>query len=189
MVMRVACIIFLNILFHVETLAQSKDIFRCLTLNASKCGIIFSNYNYFNKIGILLQDTCSSFNRFDRNFYSGVRSLTTPAFYYRAIIVDSTTAISIEAQPKESSKYRSNKMKKNIANVNKKFIRLYAGFVNEVGDTCVVIQYVTNREYLKDKYYCKQLNLIAEKRRSLRFAVFEKIVNKWVVRSSFPYDF
>jgi hypothetical protein len=190
--MRLTCIIFLSIFLGIKTSAQEGHSFPCLTLNASKSGVIFSNNDYFNKIGILLQDTCSSFNRFDRNFYSGQSGLVTPLLYYNAIIVDSTTAISIEAQLKGVVTQRSKAMKIGVANASKKlrkFIRLYAGFVNEIGDTCVVIQYVTNREYAKGKYYSKQLDLIAAKNRPLRFVVFEKKMTEWAIRSSFPYDF
>lgn len=189
--MRVFFIVIFCILFGYRVLSQERSSIPCLTLNASKNGVLFSNNTYFDKVGILLQDTCSSFNRFDRSFFYGQSIPNTQAFY-QAIIVDSITALSIEAQLKGSIAQLSDSVPVNIINGSKKirkFIRLYAGFINDKGDTCVVIQYVTNREYAKDGYYDKQLNLIASKNRPLRFVVFEKRADKWKIKSSFPNNF
>lgn len=192
MIKQIICIFFLSTLLGTRISAQKRNLIPCLTLNASKSGIIFSNYIYFNKFGILLQDTCSSFNRFDRSFFSGQNGSDTTLFYYDAIIVDSSTAISIEAQLKKTIKLQTDSNKIGISNSSKKirkFIRLYSGFVSDSRDTCVVVQYVTNHEFDKGSYYSKQLDLIAAINRPLRFVVFEKKVKEWTIRNSFPYDF
>jgi hypothetical protein len=189
--MRLFCTAFFCMLLGYRALSQASSSIPCLTLNALKNGVLFENNTYFNKVGVLFQDTCSSFNRFDRSFFYGQKMPITPAFY-QAIIVDSTTALSIEVQLKDTIVKPSDSVQVDVINGSRKvrkFIRLYAGFINEIGDTCVVIQYVTNREYAKDRYYSKQLNLIAAKNRPLRFIVFEKRANKWRIRSLFPHDF
>lgn len=50
---------------------------------------------------------------------------------------------------------------------------MYAGFVTAAGDTCIVVQHLTNHEYVNDIYYIRQLNLLAAKNRILRFILFE----------------
>lgn len=189
--MRLGCMFFLSMLLLSKTYSQDATLLPCLTLNASKNGIAFSNNNYFSKIGILIQDTCSSFNRFDRNFYPDSGSVNRLPFY-KAIIVDSITAISIEDQLKRGVVHRSDNNTEGVSNASeklRKFIRLYAGFISVDRDTCVVVQYVTKREYKKESYYSKQLDLIAAKNRSLKFVVFEKSIRGWIIRSSFPNDF
>ncbi len=189
--MRVFFIVIFYMFLGYRAMTQEQSSIPCLTLNASKNGVLFSNNIYFNKVGVLLQDTCSSLNRFDRNFFYGQSIPITQAFY-QAIIVDSITAMSIEAQLKGSIAQLSDSVPVNIINGSKKirkFIRLYAGFINDNRDTCVVVQYVTNREYAKGRYYNKQLDLIASKNRPLRFIVFEKKADEWKIRSSFPNNF
>lgn len=191
MIMRVFFIVFLCTLLGYRALSQEWSSIPCLTLNASKNGVLFSNNIYFTKIGVLLQDTCSSFNRFDRNFFYR-QSIPIKNSFYKAIIVDSITAMSIEAQLKGSIDQLSDNVPINIIDGSRKirkFIRLYAGFINDNRDTCVLVQYLTNREYAKDRYYSKQLNLIASKNRPLRFIVFEKSADNWKIRSLFPSNF
>ena len=188
--MQLGGMFFLNVFLVSKTNSQDANLLPCLTLNASKYGIAFSNNSYFNKFGVLIQNTCSSFNRFDRNFYPESGSVNLLHFY-KAMIVDSITAISIEDQLKRGviRRFENNtEVVHDATEKLRKFIRLYAGFISAKGDTCVVVQYITTQEYKKEIYYSKQLDLIAAKNCSLRFVVFKKTIGGWIIKSSFPND-
>jgi hypothetical protein len=152
--------------------------FDCLRINATTEGKRFEDKRYFKFFAVLLQDTCSTFNRFTNYFYSTADLKNNlPQKYYRATIIDPLQAIMAE------------KAIKNLSVDLHSYIRLYAGFVNDKNDTCIVVQFLKRKEYRKDKFYSKQMNLIAQKNRKLYFMVLEKRGNDVTAEKYFPNDF
>ena len=67
-----------------------------------------------------------------------------------------------------------------------KFIRLYIGFTDEANDTCIVIQYLTRKEFKQSRFYDKQMDLIAQEGRNLRFLILKKEHEGVVIANYFP---
>lgn len=147
----------------------------CLKANATVEGKKFTDKRYFKSFALLLQDTCSTFNRFTNYFYSdNDLKNNLPQRYYRAVVVDTTLAIMAETS---------------ISRLNvdlSRYIRLYAGFINDKNDTCLVVQFLKPKEYKRNKHYSKQLDLIAQKNRQLTFLVLKKKGDELFVEKYFP---
>jgi hypothetical protein len=163
-----------NLICQIDSSSRSD----CLRTNAVIEGRRFENNHYFKFFAILLQDTCSTYNRFTNYFYSKNEPKNNlPPKYYKAVIVD--TALVIESE--KAIKY---------LNVDLyRCIRLYAGFVNEENDLFIVVQFVSRKGYRRNKYYSKQMDLVADKNRNLYFIVLSKGVNGLIVEKYFPNDF
>lgn len=187
--------------FVKNTVGQTfkPDSIPCLRLNAVEEGKRFEDKRYFKYFALLLQDTCSSFNRFTNYFYSStIIESNQLQKYYPATIIDSDQVFFIEQYFKgkiltdRHTESNNKSSRVTVRNLNKylyHYIRLYVGFVNDHNDTCIVIQFVKPKEYKNDKFYSKQMDLIARSNKTLRFIILRKRENELRLEESFPADF
>jgi hypothetical protein len=150
----------------------------CLRTNAVIEGKRFEDKRYLKFFALLLQDTCTTYNRFTNYFYpANGHKINQPQRYFKAFIVDSIRTVLAE------------KVYKTMNTDVYRYIRLYMGFVDDNNDTIIVVQFLKPREFRNDKFYSKQMNLIAQKNKKLCFVVLKEIENELTVESSFPTGF
>ena len=189
-------IFFILVFYSVNVFAQVAEdsSLSCLRPHAVKAGAYFEDKHHFNKFGLLLQDTCSYFNRFSAGFYFSVGDKSVQSHYkssfYTAILIDPALASFLEnALSGHILKVNANGDSVHLDNPSrklKKCIRLYNGFINDRKDTCIVVQYLTTREYNSSNFYSKQMDLIAHKGRQLKFAIFRKEGDRILIEGCFP---
>src|SRR5690348_16273845 len=118
--------VMINLCLLQKMIAQSKGV-DCLRANAITEGQQFKDKRYFKFFGILHQDTCTSFNRFTNYFYSSTDLKNNlPEKYCRAVVIDTMQAIKAEQAIKN--------LKADLYHC----VRLYAGFIDDQNDTCIV---------------------------------------------------
>lgn len=127
---------------------------------AGKEGIKIVNKKYFKYFSLLLQDTCSPYNRLNNN----------------PIQLDSMAIIKVEQWCKDSLQLNARQKVKDISDkrakkriknsyraVNKyKYIRLYMGYKNNEDSLRILVQYVTKKQFNKSSYsdYKEDFDLI-----------------------------
>jgi hypothetical protein len=182
-------ILFLIILNFLEVNSQGLSDIKCMNLNASVLGKKVTNYKNSSTFAILIQDTCSSFNRFDNNFYSFPEISVSKLKYYKAVIVDSILWNQLEKsflEDSQISKLGSQDQNYQIRRKLLKYITIVSGFVNDLGDTCFVSQFLTKKEFKSDPTFSKQMNLLANQKKEISFFIVRKIKNNFVLDTFFP---
>jgi hypothetical protein len=143
-------------------------------------------YKYF---AVLIRDTCDHMNRFT-NCYIQRTDSCTGNFYCPAVLIDSNTAQRVEVFLKEWIDTAKRSVQIRFTNTKKhsfyKYIRLYGGFINEIGDTFIVVQLVTKREFYRNPLYKRQFDLFATRTTSkLRFMILKISGDRIFIHSSF----
>ena len=147
-------------------------------LENTKNGEIYLNQVFFKKYAILLRDTCSPFNRFT-NCYVRNNQQCPVEYYYKAALVDSYMAIEAESFLAHQSKNEKTENGIEQFSFSKNsfynYIRLYGGFFDDRNEKYVVIQFLTQKEFARDKrYYTKYFNFFAQRTASkLRFLILK----------------
>lgn len=129
--------------------------------NASVEGVFVKGASCFKKRALLLQDTCTEWNKF------------TNSLIYPNLTYDTTTLKSVIVDEKMFHRVEINLCKefKNIKKLRRCF-RLYVGCVDSKGDTCVIVQFVKAKEFFSNKLYSRQLNLLLGPKDSFSIAYF-----------------
>ncbi|MBX3257681.1 MAG: hypothetical protein KF862_26370 [Chitinophagaceae bacterium] len=167
--MRKAILLFICIHFLISAYSQTR---------VNKGEIVF-NKPLFKNFAVLMRDT--SRNRYNSSFIAPEnreKSVELPI-----IIVDSSLFITCENRLLHPDSLvhlyyygkhlrKDRKLKKNV----KKYIRLYIGYVDiRRGDTSVIVQFVTPKEFRRDEdIFSNQLFLVAGQKR-LRFGIIENV--------------
>ncbi|MDR0872655.1 MAG: hypothetical protein LBN27_04190 [Prevotellaceae bacterium] len=144
--------------------------------NAQKKGVIIKEKSYFNKYAVLLQDTCTTYNRFTNNLIYPNLDYDTSTL--KSIIIDETLFLKTEKYIYEnfSESYQLSF-----------FYRLYIGCVDKNSDTCIIVQFIKEKDFNKDKSYLKQMNLIIGGNKPLYLAYFLLKNNKiYLLRKNIP---
>jgi hypothetical protein len=144
-----------------------------------KSGIVVYNKLFSKHFVVLLQDTTLSGNRFNLRFHLATNKNYTNVYTdYKlpAIILDSFLLVKSEERllKNDSSvlfeNYSKHKPSNKIRNI-KKYIHLFIGYLDTAGQLNVVVQFVSPKDYRKDKnIYSKELFLLAQQK-NLRFAI------------------
>lgn len=144
-----------------------------------KKGIIVHNSSFSKHFVVLMQDTMLSGNRFDNWFGLSVEGSRTvnpkTTIQLPAFIIDSALLVKSEERllQNDSSVTFYNYLKCMLTKKLKKYIHLYAGYLDTACQLNVVVQFVTLKEYKKDKnIYSQELWLMAQQK-TLRFAVIK----------------
>lgn len=140
-------------------------------------GYVVHNDSYSKKTAILMRDTTLSGNRFSSHWLHGSKQkgdFSGENYQLKAFLIDSTFAAFCDSlllnDPKNNKIILTGWPKKSIKSLVKKSIRLYIGCVDESGNKNVVVQFVSEKEYEKEKIYSSQLFLVVP-RKELHFAV------------------
>ncbi len=148
------------------------------TDTTGKEGVIIKGRKYQKHISILMKDSTLGGNRFDYYWHSksdffGTDSLTN--FLLTFYFVDSLLSYRADSILLNNIQSSSNKItsypKREITKLLKNYYRLYVGYIDDKENLNVVVQFVSPKEYKKDKLiYSKQLFLVVP-RKELHFAV------------------
>lgn len=138
---------------------------------------VVHNESYSKKPAILMRDTTLSGNRFSSHWLHGSTQkgdFSGENYQLKAFLIDSTLAAFCDSlllnNPNNNKIILTGWPKKSIKTLVKKCIRLYIGCVDESGNKNVVVQFVSEKEYEKEKNYSSQLYLVVP-RKELHFAV------------------
>ena len=142
-----------------------------------KEGVIIRT-KFSKQVAVLLRDTTLSGNRFDYRWFRTGDTGIMPSFNYQfpAFLVDSALAsycdsIFIE-NPTNKRISLNSYPKKNLSFLTKDNVRLYIGFIDDLGDKIVVVQFISIRKFKRDRIiYSKELFLVVPTK-ELHFAVF-----------------
>lgn len=126
---------------------------------------------------VLMQDTTLSGNRFDSRFDSGIKNDGSAKFVNTMLppfIIDSTLAVKCEEILQINDTDRVSfydYTKDNYMNKLSNYIHLFMGYIDERCQLKVVVQFVTPKEFKRNKeIYDKELFLLALQKK-LRFAI------------------
>lgn len=151
----------------------------CLNSQPTISGLICNDI-YKNGTDVLLRDTCAEPNRFTNRFFGKGQGLSygpSAYYYHKAILIDRQTALSIRKTLGQTTSLNS-----------KNFVRLFGGFVDDLGDSTVIVQFVPIKEFKKNNYYQIHMNLIADRERKLYYAIFKKREQEVDVIVTFPRE-
>lgn len=143
-------------------------------------GILIQKTRFAKKPGILMRDTTLSGNRFDYQWHVGPNEnaqLTPTTFHLPAFLVDSALAVycdSILLADSKSEKIRlTSYPNKKYSTLIKKYMRLYIGYIDNLGDTNIVVQFISLKEFQKRQLiYAKELFLVVPQK-ELHFAIIK----------------
>lgn len=142
-----------------------------------KEGVIIKT-KFSKQVAVLLRDTTLSGNRFDYHWYRTSDTGIMPSFNYQfpAFCIDSTLASycdSIFIEDPANKKISLNSYpKKKLSNLARDNVRLYIGFIDDLGNKIVVVQFIPVRKFKRDRIiYAKELFLVVPTK-ELHFAVF-----------------
>ena len=145
-----------------------------------KEGIIIQNNKFSKKFSILMIDTTLSGNRFDYSWHIGPDSngfVSPNNHLLPAYLVDSALAASCDSllriDPNNKKIQLTSYPRKKLLTLTKTNIRLYAGYVDNVGKKNIVVQFISSKEFKRSRHiYLKELFLVVPAK-ELHFAVIK----------------
>ena len=158
--------------------AEANKVFSNYTDSLKVVGVIIHSPRYSKRIAILMRDTTLSGNRFNYQWHKGLdpNGRLSPIYYsLPSFLIDSTLATSCDSLLKFDPNNRqinwTSYPKKNLSRLTKKNIRLYIGYIDDVGNRNVVVQFISLRDFKRSKHiYSEELFLVVP-RKELHFAV------------------
>lgn len=130
-------------------------------------GKVIKGDGRYQMFSVLLQDTCSPFNKFLNSSFNYSDKNNNELTSY---IIDSTLFFKVDSFLDNYDKFKQ----------LTEYVRIYAGCLDLVGDTCIVVQFVNVVDFLRNRRFLSEMNLIMGG--NVKFIVaYLKIINSDVV--------
>ena len=176
----ISCFITLTIILSSVSLKvnASKEIFYNNTDTLKLKGVVIHTGNFSKRVAILMRDTTLIGNRFDYQWHKGTDQngrIYQSNYQLSAFLVDSALAVYCDSllttYPNNNMITLSSWPKKTASSLTMKYIRLYIGYIDDKGNKNVVVQFVSQKEFLKTRQIYSQELFLVVPSKELHFAL------------------
>lgn len=174
------CFITLTIILSSISLKvnAAKEVFYNNSDTLKLNGVIIHSGKYSKKGAVLMRDTTLSGNRFDYQWHNATvhnGRISQSNYQLSAFLVDSALAVYCDSllitDPKNNMITLTSWPKKTASSLTMKYIRLFMGYIDDIGNKNIVIQFVSQKEFLKTREIYSQELFLVVPRKELHFAV------------------